>query len=461
MRVAYASPLPPMTSGIADYSVELAPALAAAGAEIELFHEGRTPPPPPLGARFRCRPVRELAGAAGDFDLVLYHLGNSAPHHAQILDTLLEVPGVAALHEFMLHHLVRERTLVAGAPGRYLEEMRYCAGETGRRAAQRLLDTHYPVDVWSFPLFERVVDRSRAVLVHSESARRRILASRPAASVAVVPFPVDLSVLAPVHRAERSAARRELGLPPGAFVVGSFGFVTPQKRLEPALAAFAELRRARADAVFLVAGEVSPHYDFAGALAANGADGVVVTGRLPLERLTRAMTAVDVALNLRHPTGGETSASLLRLLALGQPTIVTRAGSFAELPDGAVAKVAVDEREPELLLVLLRALADDPALGERMGAAARRHVERVHALPAAAAVWLERLRACAAAAPAPAPAVPPLAAWDGVDPRIALAASVGADLADLGVADSDAGALGEVASALAGLGLAPRAGSRR
>lgn len=461
MRVAYASPLPPATSGIADYSAELAPALAAAGVELELFHEGRVAPPPPLGERFRCRPVRELAGAAAGFDLVLYHLGNSAPHHAGILDTLLAVPGVVVLHEFVLHHLVRERTLVAGDPRAYVEEMRYCAGETGRRAAQRLLDSHYPVDVWSFPLFERVVDRSRAVLVHSDFARRRVLASRPAARVETVPFPVALAGIEPVTPAARAAARAELGVPAAALVVATFGLVTPQKRLEPALAAFARLRRRHPDARFLVAGEVSPHYDFDAVLAAAGRAGVMVTGRLPLARFHRAMAAADFAVNLRHPTGGETSAALLRLLALGVPTVVTRAGAFAELPAGAVATVAVDELEEPLLEQLFETLAEDAGLRAAMGAAARRHVERVHALPGAAAVWRARLEELAGTARAVPAVAPPLAPWDGVDPRIALAASAGAALADLGVGTDDAEALCAVAGALAELGLAPRGDSRR
>ena len=142
----------------------------------EVFHEGRVPPADAALARLPSRPVRELPAAAAEFDLVLYHLGNSLPHHADLLDALFAAPGVVVLHEFMLHHLMRERTLAAGDARGYVEEMRYAAGESGRRAAQRLLDTHYPVDVWSFPLFERVVDRSRAVLVHSEFARARIAA---------------------------------------------------------------------------------------------------------------------------------------------------------------------------------------------------------------------------------------------------------------------------------------------
>jgi glycosyltransferase involved in cell wall biosynthesis len=460
VRIAYASPLPPLSSGIADYSAELAPALAEAGAELDLWYEGRTPPAGELAARFRCRPVTELAGRVDGYDLALYHLGNSLPHHAGILDVALERPGVVVLHEFVLHHLFRERTLAAGDGEAYVEEMRYAAGESGRRAARRLLDSHYPVDVWSYPLFERVVDRARAVVVHSDFARRRILASRPAARVEVVPFPVDFSGLPPVDAAARAAGRAALGLPAEAFVVASFGFVTPQKRLGPALAAFARLRAARPDARFLVAGEVSPHYDFEALLDQHGRDGVTVTGRIGLERFHTAMRAADLAVNLRHPTGGETSASLMRLLALGVPSIVTRAGSFGELPDGVVAKVAVDEVEEELLFELFARFAAEPDRGLAMGRAARRWVETGHALDRAARAWiaaLDRLRS----APDPAPSAPPLAPWDGIDPRVALAASAAADLADLDVADGTA--LVEVAGALAELGLAPAAagGERR
>ncbi len=43
---------------------------------------------------------------------------------------------------------------------------------------------------------------------------------------------------------------------------------------------------------------------------------------------------------LRHPTAGETSASLLRLLGAGRPTLVTATGSFAELPPTIVTFLA-------------------------------------------------------------------------------------------------------------------------
>src|SRR5690606_36425069 len=95
------------------------------------------------------------------------------------------------------------------------------------------------------------------------------------------------------------------------------------------------------------------------------------------------------------PTGGETSASLMRLLALGVPAIVTRAGWFGELPEGVVAKVAIDEVEEEVLLALCARFAEEPGLGAAMGRAARRWVESEHEIGRTASAWLgalDRLR---------------------------------------------------------------------
>jgi glycosyltransferase involved in cell wall biosynthesis len=455
MRVAYASPFPPATSGIADYSAALAPRLAE-HVELELFHEGRQPPATPAApaiAGLRPRPVRELAAAAADFDLVLYHLGNSAPHHEESWRLALSHPGVVLLHEYMFHHLVRELTLARGDAAGYVEEMRYAAGETGRRAAERLLDSHYPVDVWAFPLFERLVDRSLAVLVHSEFARRRILASRPRARVSTIPFPVDVEGETPVDPASRRAARRRLGLDETAFLIGSFGFVTPQKHLEPALAAFARLRREVPAARFLIVGEVSPHYDLAALLRATGDDGVVVTGRVDAGRFADHVRAVDLAVNLRHPTGGETSASLFRLLACGVPTVATDAGSFAELPAGAVALVPVDELESERLAALFARFAADPALAAELGRAGRRQVERHHAIGAVAARIASELAAVAADPPRVEPPVPPLAPWSPLDPAVQLIREVGGALADLDLGEEEPELNAALAAELVDLGL--------
>jgi len=230
--------------------------------------------------------------------------------------------------------------------------------------------------------------------------------------------------------------------------------VTPHKRLEPALAAFARLREERADAVFLICGEVSPHYDLDAALERFGGAGVRLTGRLDLDAFHRAMTVADAAVNLRHPSGGETSASLLRLLALGVPTMVTDAGSFAEFPDGVVARVPVGEGETALLAELFVALARDPALRRGMAEAARGHVEREHDVDRAAAAWLAAVEELSADGEAPVAAAPPLST-PARGPRLQLLESIGADLADLGIGERQPELLAELAWTIAELGWAP------
>ena len=171
LRLAFVGPLPPDRSGIADYGADLLPALAELAA-VTVYPEGELAADLDLGPIFGRRPLDSLPGdvTAGRVDRVLYQLGNSAASHSRTFGMLMELPGTVVLHEYLLHHLVREMALAAGDLQAYAEELRYCAGPTGAAAARALLDEGREPDPWAFPLFERVVDRSSSVLVHSEFA---------------------------------------------------------------------------------------------------------------------------------------------------------------------------------------------------------------------------------------------------------------------------------------------------
>ena len=451
LRLAWAGPLPPSTSGIADYAAELLPLLAR-DADMELFHDDDVRVDAALAARFPCRSLAALTAAvAAEFDAVVYQIGNSAPHHAKIYRKALAVPGIVVLHETMLHHLVREMTLARGDSQGYVDAMRYATGRSGELAAQRLLDTHFPVDVWSFPLFEQLVDRSLGVLVHSDFARRRVLASRPLAEVIRLPMGVAVDAAGPGDAEARAATRARLGLDESEFVVASFGFVTPQKRLEPALAAFARLRRERPQSRFVIVGEVSPHYDFAEVLARHAAAGVTVLGRVPAAGFADWMKACDLAVNLRHPTGGETSASLLRLLALGRPTVVNSTGAFAEVPDGAAIQLPLDGYEEQTLGEIFVRIASSPELARGIGAAARAFIAGEHTLRASADGYLAACARIRDTPMTPLEPCPPLVAWPANDAWPALLAAVGAEMADLGIGEGDQEALRVIASHLAEL----------
>jgi hypothetical protein len=202
-------------------------------------------------------------------------------------------------------------------------------------------------------------------------------------------------------------------------------------------------------------GEVSAKdYDLADLVPEPLRPRVISTGRIgDLGRFLDHMAAVDVAINLRYPTAGETSASLYRLFGLGKPVIVSDAGSFAEVPAGCCARVPVDPGEEDLLLAYLRALARAPALRHQMGEAARRLVQTRHRVEQTAAAYAEAIHEILAAGRSPERAVPPLAPYPPDDVLSDVIAGSTAALVDLGAGESDPELLRELAVALAELDL--------
>ena len=188
--------------------------------------------------------------------------------------------------------------------------------------------------------------RQRGILVHSRWAAGLLAEETPRAVVKVVPMGIPLPpAVGPPGGPEARAARRALGLPEDRPLLGSFGFQTPIKRTVAAVRALA--RPELAGVGLLVVGEVSPHVDLEGeARRAGVADRVHVTGFVDAATFARALTACDLALNLRYPTAGETSASLLRLLAAGRAALVSDYAQFRELPESAVVRVPLGRDEP-------------------------------------------------------------------------------------------------------------------
>jgi glycosyltransferase involved in cell wall biosynthesis len=165
------------------------------------------------------------------------------------------------------------------------------------------------------------------------------------------------------------------------------------KRIPQLLEAFASYRRKRPGARLLLVGGSGERFDVERRLERLGlTEGVERMDYVPEERMWSLMAACDVLVNLRYPTMGETSGSVIRALALGQPLLVSDVGWFSELPDDAVLKVPVDDYEVATIEAALTVAADH---GATLGAAARAYVEREHALPAVADAYVAALEAAA------------------------------------------------------------------
>ncbi len=466
MRIAYFSPLNPVPSGISDYSEDLLPYLGARAAVDLFIDEGYRPANADVLAHFRVHPCTRyprMLRRTG-YDATLYHVGNS-PAHDYILNTLEKHPGVVVLHDHVLHHLMLWRAFRHGDGTAYHDAMvRY--GEAAWRLALRMMRGQMSEEVFRYPLCEEVVARATAVIVHSEHVAGQVRALRPEVPLAVVPMGVPLPALP-----ERAEARRRLGLPPEALVLSSFGHINPYKRMEPALRAYRRLRETHPEACFVLVGSVSPHLDLAGLLRRLGLqESVRVTGYAEVGAFLGYMAASDICLNLRYPSAGETSASLLRLLGAGLPTLVSATAAFTELPADVAIQVGVGEEEEEELYAFLSYLADHPEARRALGESARRHVATQHTLEGAAAGYLRFLQEIArpggpvqpagppaaplfvphTGRPAPLPETPPAPARleESPAPAVELA---GQALAELGLTEDDRASLRAVAEIVADL----------
>jgi len=353
VTVGFYAPMPPARTGVADY---------AAALMAELRRYGRVETSPDC-----C-------------DVPLYHLGNNALH-AEIYRRALDRPGVVTLHDAVLHHFLLGQLEEPG----YIEEFVYNYGEWNRGLARELwrgraasaADSRY----FRYALLRRVVEKARAVVVHNPAAARAVKEHAPAVRVVEIPHLFQTPALP--AEAEITRFRGRLGVEPGTFLFGVFGYLRESKRLPAVLEAFADLHRENPRTALLVAGTfVSTDLERAVEPLLEGA-GIIRLGYLEEREFWLAAAAVDACVNLRHPAAGETSGITIRLMGIGKPVLVTDAAECVRFPEGACLRIAPGVAERESLrqhMILLTSISEVAhAIGHR-GAGyigAHHRVERI------------------------------------------------------------------------------------
>ncbi|MGE0103488.1 MAG: glycosyltransferase [Blastocatellales bacterium] len=392
MRIACFTPLPPSRSGIADYNAELLPYLAE-GAEISVFVEQEKELRENQGrsdyAVFDAMHFDEI-DAGAPFDLCLYHLGNN-PYHEFVYDRALKTPGVIVLHEHCLHHLIAWRTLGREAREAYRDEMFYAYGRNGARIADMRSYGAVSSEYQQFllPLNRRLIERSLGILVHNEYAASQLEGLQGDVPVGIVRHHLS-PVALELDRFDREDCRRSLGIPDDAFVLSSHGFVTESKRIPVVLRAFKRLLNLVPNAYYVIVGEDHWRWSVAPLIEEMDlGDRVRITGYVTEKDFFRYLKAVDCIVNLRYPTAGETSGTLIRSLGAGKPVIVSDFGQFGDLPDEICLKVALGPNEEKDLGARLQALAYRPNLRERLGRSAAEWVRRECDISRSAAGYLE------------------------------------------------------------------------
>jgi glycosyltransferase involved in cell wall biosynthesis len=241
---------------------------------------------------------------------------------------------------------------------------------------------------YAYPLLRIPVEASRAVAVHSAFAAAVVEAEVPQAAVVRVPMPAGPVPVAP--DAVR-ALRQRLGFRLDDIVVGAFGLMTREKRIVSIARAVTRAAAREPRLRLLLVGPVPQGAALDSQLAALGTlPRTTVTGRVPFEELALHIEAADLVAHLRFPTGRETSAALLRVLAQGRPTLVSDLAHQADLPEDAVRRIDLATEDQALPDAILQ-LAASPDERRRLGTAAAAYVRRAHGPAAVLSAWEKAL----------------------------------------------------------------------
>jgi len=333
-RVAVVTLLPPTQSGIAGHSERLLTEMhrlvdvTAVVHHDVTRHVGNWP--------FDVVGLRTLPSrwAIGDFDHVIYCMGNNAMHSA-FLPMLDRVPG------FVLAHDIRLGGCVSTAERQ----------DIWARDADDLPDLDEKGTDVSFAIAS-IARRSQAVLVHSRHAADLVRERSDAEVIDVGPLPLPTD-------ATMSAAPASTG--EAIHLVVSAGIADVSKGSDVVADAMRRVVSRRDDTSAVLVGPggdafLADNVPTTPVLQVAGTVGS--TGVVDDHEFDAWLAGTTVAVQLRVQTNGESSGVAAQTLARGVPTIVSDFGSMAELPDDAVVKVPVDITGADLAEVIASLLDD-------------------------------------------------------------------------------------------------------
>jgi len=340
--------------------IELCQALTARGHDVTLAY--RDAPVNP-----KRRSVGQIAEAAGLHTTSQFKLNR----YIGLTDTVLDVarlPGYLRRERFDIVHTHLSHDHMIGCMCVRL------AG--GQKSRPKLVRTLHRRDVLPPNLYHRMTLSwmSDGLVTFTPGFREAYLERYrlPPQRIAVVPPAINTGEFDP-DRGPFRDLRQELGIDPGAVVIGIVGRYQTYRRMDLFIEAAARL---------------APEHPSVRWLVVGGSRQLNATVRQPVERLKlqdrviiaghrrgaeylNALAAMDI-FTLLVPGSDGTARAVREAMSMAKPCVVSDFGMLPELvPDGVAGKVVA--MDPDRLAAGWRELVQDPELRRRLGRQARQH----------------------------------------------------------------------------------------
>jgi glycosyltransferase involved in cell wall biosynthesis len=381
-KIAWLSPLPPQHSGIANYSYWLIKGLGPY-VDIDLFCDEQELSPD-LRDRFPVFPVRAFQLQRQKYDDVIYHLGNNSLFHREIYKLAWNFPGTIVLHDYNLSAFMHDAFYLKDDWQLYEQALSNTNGDSSK--GLRGFVPRLRRNAGAFPMSHAVVNKSRKVVVHHRWVKDQF---PDANHIQVIPHFARINQQPTPEQI--AAFKQKFQINENHFVITCLGFINSNKLPHLQVEVAKRLLAQGYPVHLLFAGETAPEVKRLQAEVAAGdyRGKITFTGYLDEADYFSALFASDVVVNLRNPSMGEASGTLMHALAAAKPTIVSEINQYKEFPDRVCWKVTHDEHEAQLLYEYLTVLLSNRNVREALAENSLDYVESVLALDRIIPQWLD------------------------------------------------------------------------
>lgn len=349
----YASPFAPMKSGISDYSEELVEELQKKF-ELTLY----------IGDyQLTNRTLQNISHVVrhgrdsidfDSYDYKIYNMGNNPEYHAYIYEACLRYPGVVILHDLVLYYLfvgyyqgkgkLYSKTYSNEGLDALLKLKRAVKKDGPRLLEQKHMSGKLPMNHELFRSQNRFI-------VHSQYTYDKII------KTGLVETDRIRKINQFMKMDEMLISKKELfekyRIPLDACIVTSMGNIGSTKLNHIVCQAVKRyVRETGTKVCYVMVGE--------GDYADEYVDGKVVikTGYTKEEEFNSFIEYSDIIFNLRNPSMGETSRTMLQIMQKGKVSVINEGGWFSEIPDDCVIKISLDNMVEQIQEVLKDFLHD-------------------------------------------------------------------------------------------------------
>ncbi|MCA1578839.1 MAG: glycosyltransferase family 4 protein [Acidobacteria bacterium] len=353
---------------------------------VDLYYNEQAPVEE-LQREFETYPIAEFPRQRDRYDEVVYHLGNHSGFHRTIYQLAWRFPATIVLHDYNLSAFMHDAFYRQPDGDLYQQALTGPNGEPARTGLHALLPK-LGRNIGAIPMCHAVVNRSRKVIVH----HRWVMHQFPKADhVRVIPHFARIT-----HRPsseEITNFKKRFSIKENQFVLSCLGFTNRNKLPSLQVEVVKRLLDHGYPVHLVFAGETAPDVKRLETEVQTGEnrENITFTGYLDETDYYCALFASDVLINLRNPSMGEASGTLMQALAAAKPTIISDVNQYKEFPDQVCWKVTHDEHEADLLYEYLVALLTNKRLRAAISAASLDYAQEVFSFSRIVPQWIDAL----------------------------------------------------------------------